>query len=136
MTRTGVMTGTPGWVGPEHYRTGAAGPEGDVFTWGALVAYAATGRPPFGTGTPDVIAYRVMSDEPDLQRLPDALHEIAGRALSKTPAEQAATVACQTVLTESRARREWIYFLYAVAVLDDDGDAQFLRWGSAGSCDT
>ncbi|MGW9036210.1 serine/threonine-protein kinase, partial [Streptomyces sp. NPDC055721] len=75
VTRTGVMTGTPGWVSPEQYRTGAAGPEGDVFTWGALVAYAATGRPPFGTGAPDVIAYRVMSDEPDLQSLPDALHE-------------------------------------------------------------
>ncbi|GGY46042.1 hypothetical protein GCM10010299_60120 [Streptomyces tanashiensis] len=26
VTRTGVMTGTPGWVSPEHYRTGSAGP--------------------------------------------------------------------------------------------------------------
>nr|WP_024760888.1 protein kinase [Streptomyces exfoliatus] len=88
VTRTGVMTGTPGWVSPEHYRTGAAGPEGDVFTWGALVAYAATGRLPFGTGAPDVIAYRVMSDEPDLQSLPDALQKIVGRALAKTPVDR------------------------------------------------
>ncbi|MEV5486562.1 protein kinase [Streptomyces bobili] len=24
VTRTGVMTGTPGWISPEHYRTGTA----------------------------------------------------------------------------------------------------------------
>ncbi|MGJ3558001.1 protein kinase domain-containing protein [Streptomyces sp. INA 01156] len=33
VTRTGVMTGTPGWISPEHYRTGTVGPEGDVFAW-------------------------------------------------------------------------------------------------------
>jgi serine/threonine protein kinase len=44
------MTGTPGWISPEHYRTGTVDPEGDVFAWGALVAYAATGRLPFGNG--------------------------------------------------------------------------------------
>jgi hypothetical protein len=52
VTRTGVMTGTTGWISPEGYRTGAVGPAGDVFCWEALVAYAATGRLPFGTGAP------------------------------------------------------------------------------------
>ncbi|MFD9610771.1 hypothetical protein ACFWWS_15525 [Streptomyces sp. NPDC059083] len=49
-------------------------------------------------------------------------------------AEKTAAVACQSGLAESRARREWIYALYAVADIDDAGNAQFLRWGSAGSC--
>ncbi|MFF9819834.1 serine/threonine-protein kinase [Streptomyces sp. NPDC014006] len=31
VTRTGVITGTPGWISPEHYRTGAVGPQGDIF---------------------------------------------------------------------------------------------------------
>ncbi|MET8695345.1 serine/threonine-protein kinase [Streptomyces bauhiniae] len=31
VTRTGVMTGTAGWISPEGYRTGVAGPAGDVF---------------------------------------------------------------------------------------------------------
>lgn len=44
VTRTGMLTGTPGWLSPEQYRSGVAGPESDLFTWGALVAYAATGR--------------------------------------------------------------------------------------------
>ncbi|MFJ5099371.1 serine/threonine-protein kinase [Streptomyces sp. NPDC088557] len=85
VTRTGVLTGTPGWISPEQYRTGAAGPESDVFAWGALVAYAGTGRHPFGTGAPDTVAYRVMSQEPDLSGLPEDLRRIAASALSKEP---------------------------------------------------
>ncbi|WP_053693209.1 serine/threonine-protein kinase [Streptomyces sp. WM6372] len=85
VTRTGVMTGTPGWISPEHYRTGAVGPEGDVFAWGILVAHAATGRLPFGTGAPDVVAYRVMSAEPDLAGLPGELRGIVASTLVKTP---------------------------------------------------
>ncbi|MCM9083200.1 serine/threonine protein kinase [Streptomyces spororaveus] len=88
VTRTGVMTGTPGWISPEHYRTGTAGPEGDVFAWGALVAHAATGRLPFGTGSPDVVAYRIMSAEPDLDGLPEGLRGTVEKALTKNPGER------------------------------------------------
>ncbi|MFH7598765.1 serine/threonine-protein kinase [Streptomyces racemochromogenes] len=86
VTRSGVMTGTPGWISPEHYRTGATGPAGDVFAWGMLVVYAATGRAPFGTGAPDVVAYRVMSAEPDLAGLSVELRGIVMSALAKDPA--------------------------------------------------
>ncbi|MEY2243879.1 serine/threonine-protein kinase [Streptomyces sp. BF23-18] len=88
VTRPGATTGTPGWIGPEQYRTGAAGSESDVFAWGALVAYAATGKSPFGTGAPDVVAFRVMSGEPDLGGVPTPLREIVRRALAKEPGER------------------------------------------------
>ncbi|MGY3200455.1 serine/threonine-protein kinase [Streptomyces sp. TE5632] len=85
VTRTGVMTGTPGWISPEHYRTGTTGPESDMFAWGALLAYAATGRLPFGAGAPDVVAFRVMSGKPDLDGVPAPLRQIAEKALAKEP---------------------------------------------------
>ncbi|MEU5341864.1 serine/threonine-protein kinase [Streptomyces sp. NPDC020766] len=85
VTRTGVMTGTPGWISPEHYRTGAAGSEGDMFAWGILVTHAATGRLPFGAGAPDVVAYRVMSADPDLDGLPEPLRGIVEKTLAKEP---------------------------------------------------
>ncbi|MFD9514432.1 serine/threonine protein kinase [Streptomyces mirabilis] len=88
VTRTGVMTGTAGWISPEGYRTGATGSAGDVFAWGALIAYAATGRLPFGTGAPDAVAARVMSGDPDLAGIPDNLLTLVTSALTKTPEER------------------------------------------------
>ncbi|WP_328405331.1 protein kinase [Streptomyces sp. NBC_00390] len=88
VTRTGVMTGTPGWISPEHYRTGEVGPEGDVFAWGALISYAATGRLPFGTGAPDAVAFRIMSAEPDLNGVPKDLLPLVEQALSKEPGDR------------------------------------------------
>ncbi|MEE1941124.1 serine/threonine-protein kinase [Streptomyces sp. TRM 70361] len=99
VTRTGVMTGTPGWISPEQYRTGATGPAGDMFAWGALAACAATGRLPFGTGAPDVVAFRVMSGEPDLDGVPAPLRRIVEKALAKEPEDRpSATEAAQECL--------------------------------------
>ncbi|XDO63840.1 serine/threonine protein kinase [Streptomyces sp. RLB1-33] len=106
VTRTGVMTGTAGWISPEGYRTGATGSAGDVFAWGALVAYAATGRLPFGTGAPDAVAARVMSGDPDLAGIPDDLLALVTSALAKTPEERptAAALAGQcTVLLAAQS---------------------------------
>ncbi|MFJ8034717.1 serine/threonine-protein kinase [Streptomyces sp. NPDC096032] len=103
VTRTGVMTGTPGWISPEHYRTGAVDPEGDIFAWGALVAYGATGRLPFGTGAADAVAFRVLSAEPDLDGVPEGLRLLTAKALSKNPSHRptAAELAsqCRQLLT-------------------------------------
>nr|WP_275418798.1 serine/threonine-protein kinase [Streptomyces sp. SID13666] len=86
VTRTGILTGTPGWISPEYYRDGIAGAPGDVFAWGALIAYAASGRLPFGIGAPDVVAYRVMSGKPDLTMVPEDLRGPLEACLAKDPA--------------------------------------------------
>ncbi|MGW4758243.1 serine/threonine-protein kinase [Streptomyces chartreusis] len=102
VTRTGILTGTPGWISPEHYHSGVTAAEGDLFAWGALVAYAATGRLPFGSGAPEAVAYRVTSGRPDLDGIPEALKEIAERALAKEPSERPsateAAAACAQLL--------------------------------------
>ncbi|GAA1040117.1 serine/threonine-protein kinase [Streptomyces murinus] len=102
VTRTGILTGTPGWISPEHYHSGVTAAEGDLFAWGALVAYAATGRLPFGSGAPEAVAYRVTSGQPDLKGIPDALKEIVEGALAKDPAKRpdaaAAAKACAQLL--------------------------------------
>ncbi|MEW2317682.1 serine/threonine-protein kinase [Streptomyces bauhiniae] len=100
VTRTGVMTGTAGWISPEGYRTGAAGPAGDVFAWGALVAYAATGRLPFGTGAPDAVAARVLSGAPDLAGVPEDLLALVTSALAKAPRERPTAAALAGRCTE------------------------------------
>ncbi|MFG3480106.1 serine/threonine-protein kinase [Streptomyces sp. NPDC047980] len=98
ITRTGMLTGTPGWISPEHYRDSTVSPPGDVFTWGALVAYAATGRLPFGSGAADAVAFRVMREQPNLEGAPDDLRELLESCMAKDPQERptAATLAERT----------------------------------------
>ncbi|MEV2196716.1 bifunctional serine/threonine-protein kinase/ABC transporter substrate-binding protein [Streptomyces phaeochromogenes] len=68
ITSTDLVVGTPGFLSPEQAeaRGAAVGPLSDIFSLGCLLAYAATGRPPFGTGTVDALLYRTVHDEPDL----------------------------------------------------------------------
>lgn len=68
ITSTDLIIGTPGFLSPEQAEARGAemGPASDVFSLGSLLAYAASGRPPFGTGTADALLYRTVHDEPDL----------------------------------------------------------------------
>ena len=85
MTSTGWAMGTPGWMAPEQARGERAGPPADVFAWGLLVAFAGTGRPPFGTGRPDAVVYRIVHEAPDIGGIDHELVPIVLAALEKDP---------------------------------------------------
>lgn len=86
LTVPGMVPGTPGYLAPELLAGDDAGPPGDVFAWAATVAYAATGRPPFGSGRFDVVSYAVVHKEPELAGTPRWLEPMLRRALAKDPA--------------------------------------------------
>ncbi|MEV4425034.1 bifunctional serine/threonine-protein kinase/ABC transporter substrate-binding protein [Streptomyces sp. NPDC049602] len=88
LTATDMVVGTPGFLAPEQAeaRTDAIGPPADVFALGCLLAYAATGRPPFGTGAVDALMYRTVHDEPDLTGVPEGLLDLVRDCLAKDPA--------------------------------------------------
>lgn len=85
ITVVGTVMGSPGWMAPEQVTGGPPSPAMDVFALGTLVAWAATGQNPFGTGRPEAVAYRIIHDEPDLDGVPDDLAEIVRGALAKDP---------------------------------------------------
>ncbi|WP_261560636.1 serine/threonine-protein kinase, partial [Frankia tisae] len=86
-TRTGVLLGSPGYMAPEQVTGhGEVGPAADVFAWGLTVLYAATGRPPFGTGRADALLYRVVHSEADTDDVPVELRSAVIAALVKEPA--------------------------------------------------
>ncbi|MGI5282379.1 protein kinase domain-containing protein [Nonomuraea polychroma] len=86
LTSTGLVTGTPGYMAPEVFSGERAGPAADVFAWGAVVLYAATGRDPFTGEALGAVMHRVLSHEPDLGVLPGTLRGPVRAALAKEPA--------------------------------------------------
>ncbi|MFI6520157.1 serine/threonine-protein kinase [Spirillospora sp. NPDC050679] len=86
-TRTGALIGSPGFMSPEQVRGQPLTPASDVFCLGAVLAFAATGRQPFGTpeGGPHALLFRVASEPADLTGLTGGLHDLAERCLAKDP---------------------------------------------------
>ncbi|MDX2562643.1 serine/threonine-protein kinase [Streptomyces sp. TX20-6-3] len=88
LTTTGAVVGSPGFMSPEQVRGDRLTPASDVFCLGSVLAYAATGRSPFGTADSGVHAtmFRIAHDEPDLTDLAPELSGVIRACLAKDPA--------------------------------------------------
>ncbi|HET8960566.1 serine/threonine-protein kinase [Nocardioides sp.] len=85
LTHTGWLLGTPGYLAPEILDGYDATARSDVHSWGATVAFAGTGRSPFGRGPSMAITDRVRRGQHDLDGLPDDLRRIVAAALDPDP---------------------------------------------------
>jgi len=85
LTRTGLVMGTPGYLAPEVIEGGSSSWASDVHSWGATVAFAATGRQPFGTGNYQTIFFRVLEGKAELDGVPPRLMPFVSAALSSDP---------------------------------------------------
>jgi serine/threonine protein kinase len=92
LTATGMVIGTPGYLAPEIIEGEDAGAPSDVHAWAATLAFAATGRPPFGTGSFESIFYKIMNGMPDLAGMPAALLPLIRAAMARHPAERPTAV--------------------------------------------
>ncbi|WP_346655795.1 Hsp70 family protein [Streptomyces sp. RFCAC02] len=90
LTHTGQVIGSPGYMSPEQIEGGHVGPAGDVFSLGAVIAYAAGAVEPFGEGAPLAVMHRVVNGRARLDHLHGPLRELAGSCLAKNPAERPA----------------------------------------------
>ena len=70
LTQTGWLLGTPGYLAPEILYGDDATVASDVHAWATTVAFAASGRPPYGKGPAMAIMDRVRRGEHDLSGVP------------------------------------------------------------------
>lgn len=105
MTQTGSLAHTPGFCDPVVIRGSAPDADADWWALAAVLAYAATGRAPFGVGNSPAVMHRVLEGDADLPGLTVAAAEAFRSALSPRRAER-------------------ISFAELLAVLDGQDDAQ------------
>ncbi|ROS78785.1 serine/threonine-protein kinase [Cellulomonas sp. PhB143] len=85
MTSSGLVMGTPGYLAPELLSGAAPGPGSDWWGWAAMLAYSATGRPPFGIRPVDAVLARARSGDADLAGLGARTYGALSAALNPDP---------------------------------------------------
>ncbi|WP_217140857.1 serine/threonine-protein kinase [Streptomyces sp. AC627_RSS907] len=120
-TETGKLIGTPPFMAPEQFRRPReVGPAADVFALGSLMVHAATGRGPFDSDSPYVVAYQVVHDEPDLTGVPETLAPLVLRCLAKEPDERPTPDELMRRLRSVAASYDTQTFVPAVRTRGDD----------------
>lgn len=88
ITSTGLVIGTPGYLAPELLDDAEPTPETDWWGWAAVLAFAATGRPPFGLRPLAAVIARARSGEADLEGLGPRTTAALGQALAGEAADR------------------------------------------------
>ncbi|MFJ8489151.1 protein kinase [Streptomyces sp. NPDC094038] len=116
LTQTGSLLGSPGFMAPEQVRGDRITPACDVFCLGSVLAYAATGRLPFGSteGGAHSLMFRIAQEDPDLSGLPEDIADVVRDCLRKDPAARPSLDAILTrtgagaTVWEGRSRDPWL----------------------------
>jgi eukaryotic-like serine/threonine-protein kinase len=92
VTGTGVVVGSPSYMSPEQIRAQPVTQASDVFCMGSVLAYAATGRTPFGGdgGGMHAVMFRIATEEPDLEGIEEPLRGLIASCLDKDPTRRPA----------------------------------------------
>ncbi|MGW7518775.1 serine/threonine-protein kinase [Streptomyces sp. NPDC054796] len=133
MTSTGVTVGSPTFMSPEQIKSQHLTPASDVFCMGTLLAYAATGRPPFGGGGPGgvhSVMFRIATEDPDLEGITEPLLSLIKDCMAKDPEKRPApedVVARVQPISTGTASAPWLPATliaelgrHAVQLLDTD----------------
>ncbi|KIF72706.1 hypothetical protein QR77_41855, partial [Streptomyces sp. 150FB] len=108
LTTTGEIPVTPGYGAPEQVLGHRVGPPADVFSLGAVLVYAASGRRAFDGGHVAALQYQVVHGDPDLSQVPEVLRPLIFPCLAKDPAPRPLPAQIVTAFAPPRgADRVW-----------------------------
>jgi serine/threonine protein kinase len=98
LTRTGVIMGTPSYMSPEQARGKPVDLRADVYSTGAVLYFALTGRRPFDADDPTSTISMVLTQDPPRPRsidprIPEAIELIVQRAMAKEARDRYQTMA-------------------------------------------
>jgi len=93
LTASGASVGTPQYMSPEQAQSLEVDRRSDIYSLGAVLYEAVTGRPPFGTDAPMAVILRHINEPltpPHTLRsdLPKEMEHVILKALAKSPADR------------------------------------------------
>jgi serine/threonine protein kinase len=97
LTRTGIIMGTPSYMAPEQARGKPVDLRADVYSTGAVLYFALTGRRPFDSDDPTSTISMVLTQDPPRPRsidarIPEAIELIVQKAMAKEPRDRYQTM--------------------------------------------
>jgi serine/threonine protein kinase len=78
-----AIRGFPPYMAPERMAGAPPRSPCDIFAWAATIAFAASGRPPFGRDQAVTLYRRMQSGPPELEGLPPAMEDLIRQCLDK-----------------------------------------------------
>uniref|UniRef100_UPI000D1A1B3E serine/threonine-protein kinase n=1 Tax=Streptomyces glaucescens TaxID=1907 RepID=UPI000D1A1B3E len=119
LTTTGQIPVTPGYGAPEQVLGRRAAPAADVFSLGAVLVYAATGRRAFQGGHVAAVQYEVVHGEPQWHGLPPHLHALIAPCLAKDEAARPGPVQIAVAFgAPKNSKRVWMGGPWAEEIKD------------------
>ncbi|GLW08009.1 hypothetical protein Misp01_31390 [Microtetraspora sp. NBRC 13810] len=100
LTQTGMVAGSPSFLAPERARGHASGPPSDLWSLGATLYAAVIGRSPFERSETMATLSALLTEDPDMMRVPRWLHPVIKGLLQRDPAERLTAEQADELLAE------------------------------------
>jgi hypothetical protein len=107
-TGTDLMIGSPGYMSPEQVLGSDLSAASDMFSLGAVLTFAATGRGPFGSGSNAALMYRLVNSPASLGSVPGELRGLIGKCLAKHPGDRPTARELLTQVGEIQPAPGWL----------------------------
>ena len=108
LTGANVVIGSPGFMSPEQVLGQEIGPPSDMFSLGAVLAFAGTAQGPFGSGSDAALVYRLVNSPASLGLLPEEIRPLVGSCLAKHPGDRPTAVELLAEVGAIQPARGWL----------------------------
>lgn len=132
LTATGLVTGTPGYISPQLIQGEDAQERDDWWAWLCVLLYCITGRPPFGSGSIEVVLGRINTGQADLSELPQPIRQVFLAGFRVDPERRASPeqlIAAFEAVNEGKDPAD--YLPEDAYLADDSGSAGTANQGTA-----